>query len=392
MIYAVISDIHANAIALAAALDDARRLGAARIVCLGDVVGYGPEPEKAVAHIRQSAAVTLAGNHDDAVAGRLDPSDFIDLAADAVARHREALSPEDLAWLKSLPYIFKGKSFACAHGDFTSPKTFEYVSDIAEATANFAARPEQLLFVGHTHVPGIFLTGASGKVYELAPTDFTLEDGKRYIVNPGSVGYPRTDGNVCESTYVLYDDAERTVTFRHLPFTVRSVMQTGRNPKRLKKRTIAAITAAAAVAAGACAYLLAPDERVETVTETVTEVVTNRVTEIVTNRVTEVVEKTVTKVTAIGTVDRTETCDLRADAKKLRLQVKLAKDAPAAQLQLIFQDAAGKVLADERWTVKKSKKASVTIPPGAVKAILSAGRAAGDTPSTFDEFALSPLP
>lgn len=381
MIYAILSDIHANEIALSAVLADARHLGAERIICLGDVVGYGPEPEKSAVRIRECAAVTLAGNHDDAVAGRLDPSDFIDLAADAVARHREALSPESLIWLKSLPYVFKGRSFACAHGDFTSPQTFEYVSDISEATANFAARPEQLLFVGHTHVPGIFLTGASGKVYALAPTDFTLEDGKRYIVNPGSVGYPRTDGHTCESTYVLYDDVERTVTFRHLPFTVRSVMQTGRNPKRLKKRTVAAFAAVAAVAAGTAAWLLAPDERVETVTETVTEVVTNRVT--------EVVEKTVTKVAAIGTIDRSEECDSLAGAKKLRLQVKLAKDAPAAQLQLIFQDAAGKVLADERWTVKKSKKASVKIPPGATKAILSAGRAAGDMPSTFDEFSLS---
>ena len=384
MLYAILSDIHANEIALSAVLADARRHGAEKLICLGDVVGYGPEPERAVSIIRRSAAVTLAGNHDDAVAGRIDASDFIDLAADAVARHREALSPESLDWLKSLPYVFKGKSFVCAHGDFTSPKDFEYVSDTTEATANFAARPEQLLFVGHTHEPGIFLTGASGRVYALAPTDFTLEDGKRYIVNPGSVGYPRTDGNSCESTYVLYDDAERTITFRHLPFTVRSVMQTGRNPRRLKKRVVAMIAAAAALAAGAVAWLLAPHERVETVTE--------RVTEVVTNRVTEVVEKAVTNVVAIGIIDRTETCDLAADTTKLRLQVRLAKDSPAAQLQLMFQDAAGKVLTDERWTVNKSRKASVKIPPGSAKAILSAGRVTGDIPSTFDAFSLVPQP
>ena len=374
MVYAIISDVHANAIALSAVLEDARRCGAKKLLCLGDVVGYGPEPESTVSTIRARAAFTLAGNHDDAVSGRLDASDFIDLAADAVSRHREALSEENLAWLKSLPYTYNGKSFLCAHGDFTSPRTFEYVSDEQEAAANFAATKAQLMFVGHSHVPGIFLTGASGKVYSLPPTDFTLEDGKRYIVNPGSVGYPRTNGNVCESTYVLYDDAEKTVSFRRLPFTVRSVMQTGRNPKRLKKRIVAAVACAAAVAAGAAAWMFAPERRVETVTE------------VLTNSVTKVVEKVV----AIRQIDRTENCTLFSTDKKVRVEVKLAKGSPAAQIQLVFKDESGKILWEERWTAKKSKKATVSVPQGAASATLSAGRASGDTSATFDTFKIYP--
>lgn len=374
MVYAIISDVHANAIALSAVLEDARRCGAKKLLCLGDVVGYGPEPESTVSTIRARAAFTLAGNHDDAVSGRLDASDFIDLAADAVSRHREALSEENLAWLKSLPYTYNGKSFLCAHGDFTSPRTFEYVSDEQEAAANFAATKAQLMFVGHSHVPGIFLTGASGKVYSLPPTDFTLEDGKRYIVNPGSVGYPRTNGNVCESTYVLYDDAEKTVSFRRLPFTVRSVMQTGRNPKRLKKRIVAAVACAAGIAAGAAAWMFAPERRVETVTE------------VLTNSVTKVVEKAV----AIRQLDRTENCILFSTDKKVRVEVKLAKGSPAAQIQLVFKDESGKILWEERWTAKKSKKATVSVPQGAASATLSAGRASGDTSATFDTFKIYP--
>ena len=374
MVYAIISDVHANAIALSAVLEDARRCGAKKLLCLGDVVGYGPEPESTVSTIRARAAFTLAGNHDDAVSGRLDASDFIDLAADAVSRHREALSEENLAWLKSLPYTYNGKSFLCAHGDFTSPRTFEYVSDEQEAAANFAATKAQLMFVGHSHVPGIFLTGASGKVYSLPPTDFTLEDGKRYIVNPGSVGYPRTNGNVCESTYVLYDDAEKTVSFRRLPFTVRSVMQTGRNPKRLKKRIVAAVACAAGIAAGAAAWMFAPERRVETVTE------------VLTNSVTKVVEKVV----AIRQIDRTENYILFSTDKKVRVEVKLAKGSPAAQIQLVFKDESGKILWEERWTAKKSKKATVSVPQGAASATLSAGRASGDTSATFDTFKIYP--
>lgn len=379
MIFAILSDVHANEIALSAVLADARRFGATKIICLGDVVGYGPEPAKTVALIRQNAAVTLAGNHDDAVSGRISASDFIDLAADAVARHQEALSQESIAWLKNLPYTCSCKSFICSHGDFTSPKTFEYISDESDAAANFAIRSEQLMFVGHSHVPGIFLTGASGKVYALAPTDFTLEDGKRYIVNPGSVGYPRTNGSTCESTYVLYDDKERTVTFRRIPFTVRSVMQTGRNPKRMKKSIIAAMVAAAAIAAAAISWLAMPRKRIETVTE------------VVTNNITQVIEKKATDASAIRHIDRTTERTINQGVKKVQLHVKLAKSSPPAQLQLIFLNADGKTIADERWTVKKSKTAKIKVPSGAVKAILSARRAIGDVPATFTEFAIDSL-
>ena len=175
---------------------------------------------------------------------------------------------------------------------------------------------------------------------------------------------------------MLFDDAERTVTFRRIPFTVRSVMQTGRNPKRMKKRVITAIACAAAVAAGAAAWMLAPEERIETVTE------------VFTNSVTKVVEKTVTEVVAIAKVDRTESLMLPPNPKKARVEVKLAKDSPAAQLQLAFKDAAGKVLWEERWTAKKSKKATVKVPDGATSATLSAGRVSGDTPSSFEAFKL----
>lgn len=360
MVYAIISDIHANAVALSAALEDARRCGATKILCLGDVVGYGPEPEATATAIRTRAALTIAGNHDDAVSGRLDPSDFTDLAADAVFRHREALSAENLAWLKNLPHVYRGKSFFCVHGDFTSPETFEYVSGEDDAKANFAACDAQLMFAGHTHTPEIFLTGASGRVYRLPPTDFTMEEGKRYLVNPGSVGYPRTTGNVCESTYVLYDDEERTIMFRRIPFAVRSVMQTGRNPKRLRKRTLAAIACAAAFMAGSAAWLLAPDERVETVTEVV----------------------------SMAHVDRTEKLALAAGTKKVRVEAKLAKGSPAAHLRLQFADAAGKILWEERWTAKRSKKATVNAPRGATSATLSAGRVEGDAPARFTAFSL----
>jgi len=92
----------------------------------------------------------------------------------------------------------------------------------------------QVVFVGHTHVPEIFVVGASGNVHRLAPQDFVLEDGKRYIVNVGSVGYPRERNGMCLSSYVIYDTDEKAVRFQFLPFSVASVMQRGTAPARRK--------------------------------------------------------------------------------------------------------------------------------------------------------------
>jgi predicted phosphodiesterase len=101
VIYAIISDVHANAEALSAVLEDAARQGAEKVISLGDTVGYGPMPAAAVKLVREHCEVVLAGNHDDAVCGRTGAEGFIDLAGEAVVRHREELPAADLKWLKS---------------------------------------------------------------------------------------------------------------------------------------------------------------------------------------------------------------------------------------------------------------------------------------------------
>ena len=220
MRYAIISDVHANEAALRAVLTDAADAQAEKIICLGDVLGYGPEPVAALELVYRRAHVCLAGNHDDAVCGRFPVEDFTDFAAEAVQRHRAVLTREATDWLNHLPYTCAFEGFACAHGDFSNPENFNYILEPQDALPSWEARTEQLLFVGHSHQPGIFVLGASGTPHRIDAADFTLEDGKRYIVNPGSVGYPRSGD--CRSSYCIYDDAERTVEFRTLPFDLDS--------------------------------------------------------------------------------------------------------------------------------------------------------------------------
>ena len=344
MKYAIISDIHANESALRHVLADAAAQGVETVVCLGDVVGYGPLPHETLVRVRQSSAIVLVGNHDDAVSGRQGADGFIDLAGDAVKRHREALDADALAWLRALPYTCELEGARAAHDDFTDPKAFNYIDDESSATDNFNASDAQLMFVGHTHVPGFFLTGQSGTVYWLTPQDFTLEDGKRYIVNPGSVGYPRESNGACYSTYVIYDSAERSVRFRQLPFSVASVMQRGTNPRRKAGLVVAAVVLA--LAAIASALVLHHKKPVEVKTVTV-EV------EAKTDPALILAEKSLT---------------IPSSAKFVRANLQIDKATGPVDLHVEFKSATAVSLGTFDKTVKSSSKDRIKVPDGAISA------------------------
>ncbi|MBO7483264.1 MAG: metallophosphoesterase family protein [Kiritimatiellae bacterium] len=346
MLYAIISDIHANLEALERVLADAKACGAERVVCLGDVVGYGPRPAETLARVRSACSAVVAGNHDDAVSGRMDASDFIDLAGDAVRRHRDSLAPDAVAWLRSLPYSVRIDGALAVHGDATDPQSFNYVESTDDAAANFAADSAQLIFTGHTHTPRIFLTGGSGAVYAIAPQDFAMEDGKRYIVNPGSVGYPREADGKCMSSYVLFDSSERTVCYRFLPFSVASVMQRGQTPRRIRRGILAAAAAAIALVAGAATWLAAPRPAPEQATEQ-------------SDAALVVERRTVAGLDGRGT---------------LHANLKLERGSAPAQLRVRCLDANGVALSDELHPVKASSTKGLKIPAGAVAAELVVSR------------------
>ncbi len=223
MRYAIISDIHANATALKAALADIAHMKVDRIICLGDCVGYGMEPVETLELLYRKAHVVLMGNHDAAVCGKLSTAAFSERATQAVERHRKQISPTGMRWLERLPLIAEGKNFRCTHGDFSRPELFRYVYTPEEATPSWQAATEPLLFVGHTHFPRIHVIGASGVSHALDYCDFECEEGKRYIINPGSIGAPRTD-DAC-STYCIYDDKAKSIEFRSLPFDYKAYVR-----------------------------------------------------------------------------------------------------------------------------------------------------------------------
>ena len=357
MLYAIISDVHANENALRAVIDDAVSKGVEMFICLGDVVGYGPMPDETVTLVRRTCAVTLAGNHDDAVSGRMSSEAFIDLASDAVKRHRESLSHENVSWLKSLPYVCSDENFAAVHGDFIEPALFNYIDETDVAKANFGHIDSQLLFCGHTHTPGVFLVGSSGNVYKLGPTDFTLEDGKRYIVNPGSVGYPREVDGKCQSSYVIYDSDDRAVTFHTLPFLVSSVMQRGTNPKRVKKRVVALLAIGLSLLIGGAVYCLAPKKEVR-------------------------VDMTYNPALVIKSYE----IIVPSAAKYLRPNLKLAYSSEGVLFRYVFKTDARQVIDSRVEKVVRSRTKQLDIPKGAYTVEISISKFGENASPSVKEF------
>lgn len=220
MRYAIVSDVHANRQAFNAVMTDIRAMGCSQIICLGDVIGYGPSPAAVLEKAYSRVDHFVLGNHDAVLCGSADPSAFNDDARHIIEWTQRQLDAKAGSFFEGLPLIIKGEGFRCAHAEFAVPLQFRYLVEPDDAQAAWGCSTEPLLFVGHTHRPALFVVGASGTPHVLTAQDFALEDGKRYIVNVGAVGQPR-DGDV-RASYCVYDTDKRSVYYRRVAFDVES--------------------------------------------------------------------------------------------------------------------------------------------------------------------------
>ncbi len=213
---ALIADIHANRQAWTTTYADLCAHRPDRIVCLGDIIGYGPNPADVLEALYSTVDHFLAGNHDAALCSRIDPANFNDAAREILEWTRAALDPRALRFLEKLPAVIEGPGFACTHADPADPMRFGYILTPEDARRAFDARPEPVLFIGHSHVPAIFAQGLDGTVRTFPPQDFAIEPGTRYLINVGSVGLPR-DGDP-RAAYCIFNSTARTVRFHRVPF------------------------------------------------------------------------------------------------------------------------------------------------------------------------------
>jgi len=217
MRYALISDLHSNRQALKAVLLDIRSNQIDEIICLGDIIGYGPCPAETLELAYSNVHHFILGNHDAVIAGFISPDNFNDSAKRLIEWTNSRLDSKAAEFFKNNPLLLTGENFRCTHGEFDDPGRFGYIIEDEEAVDSFNSCTEQLLFAGHSHVPGLFVVG-SGSPHWLTPQDFGTEEGKRYIVNVGSVGQPRDEG--IRATYCIFDEEVRDVTYRQIPFDI----------------------------------------------------------------------------------------------------------------------------------------------------------------------------
>jgi len=220
MRYALIADIHANLTAFTAVLDDIKRKGGMEeIWCLGDVVGYGPDPHQCIELLRQYNHVCVAGNHDWAAIGKLDTSKFNPDAAAACRWTAQQLTPEDVKYLESLPLVIQKGDFTLVHGSPREP-IWEYLLSTSSARENFAYFQTPFCLVGHSHVPLVFRYDETGNCSfgSLSVSIGLILGRSRLIINPGGVGQPR-DGDP-RASYAIYDSERKMVRLYRVPYDI----------------------------------------------------------------------------------------------------------------------------------------------------------------------------
>jgi diadenosine tetraphosphatase ApaH/serine/threonine PP2A family protein phosphatase len=229
---AILTDVHANLEALTACISAAEAQGVDRFVCLGDTVGYGAGPEAACNLVRARCDFAVLGNHDAAVAGRMDYSYYYAAAREVLDWTQTQLSPANLDWLRKLPYQVADGDVTYGHASPRDPAAFEYVFAMEQAE-DLVVRAEKLApltFIGHSHLQRAFLLGA--EVRDVWSEKVRIEQGKTYLCSIGSCGQPRDyDPRAC---FGVWDDSSRTVEFHRVPYnaekTSKKILDAGLSP------------------------------------------------------------------------------------------------------------------------------------------------------------------
>jgi predicted phosphodiesterase len=215
MRYAVLSDIHGNLEALDEALAYLEKENVQNYLVLGDSIGYGASPNECLERIDVRKGKAVAGNHEQAVFDEVLASCFNEYAYAAVVWTREAVDRKWHPYLKNLPLVIVDKEFSIAHGSFHEPERFDYLFTMEDAWPSFECLGTPLGWIGHTHVPQIFVK-TKGDTYYLREGVYTLERGEIYLINPGSIGQPRDRDP--RLSFALFDDEKYELKLLRLPY------------------------------------------------------------------------------------------------------------------------------------------------------------------------------
>lgn len=221
---AIISDIHANLEALTAVLADIKRRSVDRIFCLGDIVGYGSNPNECIQLIQKYSSKTVIGNHDVVVFDPLMALEFNDNARVAIEWTHRILTKQSFDFLRSLTINHTEENVTLVHATPYDPHLWHYISSLEDARFNFPFFKTTFCFIGHTHIPGIILLESETAKLRIAPPGVfhygKLSDTSRFMINVGSVGQPRDRDP--RSSYLILDTHEKTFSFFRVEYDIAS--------------------------------------------------------------------------------------------------------------------------------------------------------------------------
>jgi len=216
MRYIIFSDLHSNLEALNQFEKEIETIAHDKLVCLGDIVGYGADPNPCVEWVRKNADLTIAGNHDWAAVNKTNTTDFNSYAYKSCLWTREKLTEKNKAFLSALPLDHEEKGIYWVHASPYEPEAWHYVTSKAGGKRNFKSFEASLCFVGHSHKPIILEQTADGEVNDYVSEFWDIEPENRYIFNDGSLGQPR-DGTP-NPAFMIYDSKEKTVEVRRFEY------------------------------------------------------------------------------------------------------------------------------------------------------------------------------
>jgi predicted phosphodiesterase len=238
MRYGIVSDIHSNLDALQTVLDELDRAGMDQLLCLGDIVGYGPNPNECCELLQARNCLAIAGNHDEAALSPAQADAFNSLAREAIVWTNRKLSPVNREFLAGLPRERAFPGFVMVHG--APVFHFAYIVSILDAASAFERVSAPLTFIGHTHVAEVYYQNEQGRTFHrklASGGTVKLERSFHYILNPGSVGQPR-DRNP-QASFAYFDDESESVEVRRISYDVMKVrrrMRTANLPPELAER------------------------------------------------------------------------------------------------------------------------------------------------------------
>ncbi|MDH5186101.1 MAG: metallophosphoesterase [bacterium] len=219
----IFSDVHSNLEALKAALDFFDDADVTQYLFLGDLVGYGTNPNECIELVKRLRCVAIAGNHDYGVLRKTPIDDFNPAAAEALIWTRANLSEDSKFYIDSLELTERFDPFYLVHGSPSSPPSWDYIFALKEAVYEFNYFSSRVCLIGHTHYPFAIEKLPDGTLRMIKEEQFILNDNNRYLINVGSVGQPR-DGNP-QACVLLYDSRKNQFNFKRLSYDIKTAQQ-----------------------------------------------------------------------------------------------------------------------------------------------------------------------